>query len=165
MARPRCCCYVGYRSKTHLKLSFRKILFPHNWFLCCRIVFKKFSQSTAVMLPCSVQNVKTMRQLTWMSWKDLSLVSDRSHIASAPCVHNSWDVFYIDGRCKLIHVELYFYNRQHLSKWLPWSQHLENWTRWLPFCRGHFQIHFLTKVLTQILLLVLLILISQLWFR
>ena len=80
----RTLCNIEYSSETHLKLKSREISFVHNMsrlsnrFEICPIV-----PNTAVILPCSVQNFKTIGSLTRMLWGnefsgDLSLrwVSD-----------------------------------------------------------------------------------------
>ena len=72
---------IGYLSEIHLKLKSREISFAHN--SCFDRSLWNFAQSTAVSLPCSVQNFKLIGQLQRKLWtnefsRDLSLrwVSD-----------------------------------------------------------------------------------------
>ena len=60
----RGCCIMGYPPETHLKLKNRLST------ICFSVAqsFWNFAQSTAVVLPCSVQNFKMMGQLKLMSW-------------------------------------------------------------------------------------------------
>ena len=46
----------GISVQMHLKLKSCKVSFSHNLLCCCPIW--NFAQSTAVMLPCSVQNIQ-----------------------------------------------------------------------------------------------------------
>ena len=62
---PGVLCSIGYPSGTHLKPESREI--------CCWSVIQLFwnlAQSTAVILPCSVENFKTVRQLERKLWTD-----------------------------------------------------------------------------------------------
>ena len=59
------CCIMGYRSETHHKLKSHKTCLPITWFLVAWS-FLNFAQSMAVILPCSVQNLKIIGQLKWM---------------------------------------------------------------------------------------------------
>ena len=70
-------CNMGYPSETQLKTKSRKISFAHNLFFSYPIGLK-FAESTAVSLPCYVQNVETIarrRQIsrTNVISRDLSL--------------------------------------------------------------------------------------------
>ena len=55
-------CSTGYPSETHLKPKSREISFDPNILLNYPIVWN-FAQSTAVILPCSVRNFKTIGQM------------------------------------------------------------------------------------------------------
>ena len=65
-------------SKTQkLTSNLPKSHLPVSYFQVARL-FLNFAQSTAVILPCSVQNFKMIRQMKWMLWmteisRDLSL--------------------------------------------------------------------------------------------
>ena len=68
---------IGYSSKTYLKPKSHKILFAHNLFPVTQS-FWNFAYSMAVILPCSLQNFKTIGQLnqmlcTYEILRDLSL--------------------------------------------------------------------------------------------
>ena len=59
---PGVMCNIGYPSETHFKLKSREISFVHNIHFNCPIG-EIFAHSTAVLLPCSVQNSKAISQL------------------------------------------------------------------------------------------------------
>ena len=56
-------CNVGYTSETHFKIKSWEISFVHNIRFSCPIGLKFCAQSTAVILPWSVQSFKTFDQL------------------------------------------------------------------------------------------------------
>ena len=48
-------------------VSSRTISFVHDWIIYFRIV-RIFSQSRSVILPCSMQNFKAIKQIKWVLW-------------------------------------------------------------------------------------------------
>ena len=81
---PGALCNIGYPSEIHLKLKSHEISLAHyscfSWpiTLIGQLSVWNFAQSTAVSLPCSVQNFKPIGQLKRVLWRneisrDLSL--------------------------------------------------------------------------------------------
>ena len=75
-------CNIGYPSETHLKPKSHEISFAHNLWSIIRS-FWNSAESTVAILPCFVQNFKTITQqkrMLWTNevWRDLSFrwVSD-----------------------------------------------------------------------------------------
>ena len=57
---PGVLCNIGYPSENPLKLKSCEISFVHDTYLSIIQSFRNFAQSTAVSLPCSVQNFETI---------------------------------------------------------------------------------------------------------
>ena len=77
---PEALCNMGYPSETYLELNSREISFANKLFRRYQIVLKILhrAQSKAMIVPCTVQNFKTVWQLKEILWKseisrDLSL--------------------------------------------------------------------------------------------
>ena len=60
---------MGYLCETHLKHISREVSFAYkSFYSCVARSLCNFAQSTAVILPCFVQNYKTIGQLKRMLW-------------------------------------------------------------------------------------------------
>ena len=85
-------CYtIGYPKETHLKLKSGKISFIETLLSVAR-PFWHVSQSTAVILPCSVQNIKTIWSLKKKSECDFtrfefSMIRVISYVVTTPTLH------------------------------------------------------------------------------
>ena len=68
---PEALCNMGYPSESYLELKSREISFANKLFCRYQVVSKILhrAQSTAMTVPCSLQNFKTIWQLKEILWK------------------------------------------------------------------------------------------------
>ena len=76
-----------YPNEIHLKLTSREISFVQNILLSCQIALKICTQSTAMISPCSAQNLKMIWQLS-----NKLRTNEISRDVSSRCLSNGYPI-------------------------------------------------------------------------